>query len=128
MGKKLFVGGLSKDVTEFEFQDLFTGLGTVEDSNIVYDRYTGESRGFGFVTLTNDDEATEAISKLNGQDFKGRKLTVNEARPREERPRRDFGGGGGGGGGRGGGGYRGGRGGRGGGGHGGGGGGGRRDW
>ena len=123
MGKKLYVGNLSYDVDSSELEQLFGQHGQVTSAQIINDRDTGRSKGFGFVEMASDDEATAAVAALNGQQHNGRTLTVNEARPREER-----GGGGGGGGGRGGyggGGGGGGRGGFGGGGRGGGGGGGR---
>jgi cold-inducible RNA-binding protein len=110
MTKKLFVGNLSFNTTEAELDGLFAQIGTVESVSIITDRMTGRSKGFGFVEMSNED-ADNAIQKLNGQDFGGRALTVNEARPPVKR---DFGGGGGGGG-RGGGGFGGGRGGGGGG-------------
>lgn len=119
MGNKVFVGGLSWDATDDDLKDLFGECGTVTDGVILQDRETGRSRGFGFVTFSSDDEAKAAIEKFHDFEYMGRNLTVNEARPREDR------GGGGGGfrGGGGGGGYRGGGGGgRGGGGRGGGGG------
>jgi RNA recognition motif-containing protein len=119
MGKKLYVGNLSYDVDSSELEQLFGAHGTVQSAEIISDRMTGRSKGFGFVEMGSDDEATAAIAALNGQEHQGRALTVNEAKPREDRPR----GGGGGGGGYGGGGGGGGRGG--GGGYGGGGGGGR---
>ena len=96
MGTRLFVGNLSFDVTENDLQDLFTQAGAVNSVNIMQDRSTGRSRGFGFVDMANEADMTKAVSMFNGKDFKGRALTVNEARPREERG----GGGGGGGGGR----------------------------
>jgi RNA recognition motif-containing protein len=108
MGKKLYVGNLSYDVDSSELQQLFSQHGTVTSAEVVSDRMTGRSRGFGFVEMGSDDEAQAAIAALNGQQHGGRALTVNEAKPREDR------GGGGGGGGRGG--YGGGSGGRGGGG------------
>ena len=119
MGKKLYVGNLSYDVDSSELEQLFGAHGTVQSAEIISDRMTGRSKGFGFVEMGSDDEATAAIAALNGQEHQGRALTVNEAKPREDRPR----GGGGGGGGYGGGGGGGGRGGYGGGGRGGGGGG-----
>ena len=125
MAKKLYVGNLSYQVDSSELEKLFSAHGTVSSAQIISDRETGRSKGFGFVEMNSDDEAQAAIAALNGQDYQGRTLTVNEARPREERPG-GFGGGGGGRGG-GGGGYGGGRGGGGGGGYGGGGGGGGRD-
>ena len=121
MGNKLYVGNLSFNTTETELQDLFAQVGPVQEVVLMQDKFTGKSRGFAFVTMSSDQDATAAITQFNGKTVDGRALTVNEARPREDRP----GGGGGGGGGRGGG-YGGGGGGRGGGG-GGGGGGGRRD-
>jgi RNA recognition motif-containing protein len=113
MSAKLFVGNLSFSLTENDLQDTFAAYGTVVEANLMMDRATGRPRGFGFVTMSTPEEAQKAIEGLNGKDLGGRALTVNIARPREERP------GGGGGGPR--------RGGGGGGGYGGGGGGGRRD-
>ena len=127
MGKKLYVGNLSYSVDSSELEKMFSAHGTVASAQIISDRETGRSKGFGFVEMNSDAEAQAAIAALNGQEYQGRTLTVNEARPREERPG-GFGGGGGRGGG--GGGYGGGRGGGGGGyggGRGGGGGGGGRD-
>ena len=92
MGTKLYVGNLSFEVTENDLQDLFAQAGPVASVNLLQDRTTGRSRGFGFVEMTSEADTTKAISMLNGKEFKGRALTVNEARPREER-----GGGGGGG-------------------------------
>ncbi|MCX6887095.1 MAG: RNA-binding protein [Verrucomicrobiota bacterium] len=114
MNTKLFVGNLSFNTTENDLQDAFASHGTVVEANLMTDRATGRPRGFGFVTMSTPEEAQKAIQALNGAQLDGRALTVNEARPREERS----GGGGGGGGG-----YRGGSGG----GSGGGGGGGGRD-
>src|SRR5438045_747606 len=119
MGKKLYVGNLSYSVDSSELEKIFSAHGTVSSAQIISDRETGRSKGFGFVEMNSDSEAEAAIAALNGQDYQGRTLTVNEARPREERPG-GFGGGGGGGGRGGGGGYGGGGGGRGGGGGGGG--------
>ena len=129
MGKKLYVGNLSYNVDSSELEQLFAPHGQVVSAQIINDRDTGRSKGFGFVEMANDNEADAAITALNGQDHDGRALTVNEARPREERPRGGGGGygGGGGGGGGGRGGYGGGGGGGGRGGYGGGGGGGRGD-
>lgn len=115
MSKNIYVGNLVWGATNQDLQELFERFGAVEKAQVVTDRETGRSRGFGFVVMTNDEEADRAINELNGHDLNGRPLTVNEAKPREE------GGGGrggyGGGGGRGGsGGYGGGRGGYGGGG------------
>jgi RNA recognition motif-containing protein len=125
MGNKLYVGNLSYDVDSSALEAMFTPHGTVQSAQIITDRDTGRSKGFGFVEMGSDAEAQAAIAAMNGQESGGRAITVNEAKPREERPR---GGGGGGGYGGGGGGRSGGGGGRGGyGGGGGGGGGGRRD-
>jgi RNA recognition motif-containing protein len=98
MNTKLFVGNLSFDVTENDLQDLFVAFGPVNEVNLMTDRSTGRSRGFAFVTMATPEGAQAAIQGMAGKDVKGRALTVNEARPREERS----GGGGGGGGGRGG--------------------------
>jgi RNA recognition motif-containing protein len=98
MGKKLYVGNLSYNVDSSELEQLFSQHGQVVSAQIINDRDTGRSKGFGFVEMANDAEADAAITALNGQEHGGRALTVNEARPREERS----GGGGGGGGGRGG--------------------------
>ena len=126
MGSKLYVGNLSYNTTGSDLEQLFAAHGTVNSAEVIADRDTGRSKGFGFVQMGSDAEAQAAIAALNGKEHDGRALTVNEARPREDRPR--SGGGGGGGGGRGGyGGGGGGGGGRGGYGGGGGGGGGRRD-
>ena len=95
MNTKLFVGNLSFDVTENDLQDLFVAFGPVSEVNLMTDRSTGRSRGFAFVTMATPEGAQAAIQGMAGKDVKGRALTVNEARPREERP-------GGGGGGRGG--------------------------
>ena len=93
MSNKLFVGNLSFNTTENDLQDAFAAHGTVTEANLMTDRATGRPRGFGFVTMSSAEEAQKAISALNGADLDGRSLTVNEARPREERS----GGGGGGG-------------------------------
>ncbi|PYK14250.1 MAG: RNA-binding protein [Verrucomicrobia bacterium] len=108
MGTKLYVGNLSFNTTENELQELFSQAGTVQEVSLMQDKFTGKSRGFAFVTMGSDEDAQNAISKLNGQTVEGRALTVNEARPREPRPpggggRGGYGGGGGGGGGYGGG-------------------------
>jgi RNA recognition motif-containing protein len=121
MGSKLYVGNLSYNVTSSDLEQLCAQHGTVQSAEVINDRDTGRSKGFGFVQMGSDAEAQAVIAALNGQQNDGRALTVNEAKPREERPR---GGGGGGGGRSGGGGYGGGGGG--GGGYGGGGGGGGR--
>ncbi len=106
MSTKLYVGNLSFNTSNEDLQELFAAAGTVESANIVEDRETGRSRGFGFVEMSSAAEVKTAIEQLNGKEVDGRSLTVNEARPREERS-----GGGGGGGNRGGGGGGGGRGG-----------------
>ena len=104
MGTKLYVGNLSFNTTENELQELFSQAGTVQEVSLMQDKFTGKSRGFAFVTMGSDEDAQNAISKLNGQTVEGRPLTVNEARPREPRPPggggRGYGGGGGGYGGR----------------------------
>ena len=103
MGKKIYVGNLSYDVTDATLQALFAPHGAVQSAQVIMDRETGRSKGFGFVEMGTDDEARAAIAALNGQDNGGRALTVNEAKPREDRPSGRSGGyGGGGGGGRGG--------------------------
>jgi RNA recognition motif-containing protein len=104
MGSKLYVGNLSYDLTGSDLQALFQAHGTVESAEVIADRETGRSKGFGFVQMGSEAEAQAAIAALNGQDHGGRALTVNEAKPREERPRGGGGGGYGGGGSRGGGG------------------------
>jgi len=106
MGSKLYAGNLSYDVTNADLNTMFTPHDTVNSAEIIQDRDTGRSKGFGFVQMGTDKEAEAAISALNGQQQNARALTVNEAKPREERTR--GGGGGGGGGGDGGGGDRGG--------------------
>jgi cold-inducible RNA-binding protein len=115
---KLFVGNLSFNMTENDLQDAFAAHGTVVETNLMMDRMSGRPRGFGFVTMSTAEEAQKAIDALNGASIDGRALTVNIAKPREERSGGGGGGGGyrGGGGGGGGGGYRGGSGGGGGGG------------
>jgi RNA recognition motif-containing protein len=123
MGKKLYVGNLSYDVDSSALEELFAAHGTVQSAQIISDRDTGRSKGFGFVEMGSDEEAQAAIAALNGQQHGGRALTVNEAKPKENR---GGGGGYGGGGGGGRGGYGGGGGGGGRGGYGGGGGGGGR--
>ena len=102
MGKKLYVGNLSYQMDSSELEQLFGAHGTVVSAQIINDRDTGRSKGFGFVEMGTDEEAQAAIAALNGQEHSGRALTVNEARPREDRGGggggRGFGGGGGGGG------------------------------
>jgi RNA recognition motif-containing protein len=99
MSNKLYVGNLSFRVTSEDLQEHFAAAGAVDSANVVYDRETGRSRGFGFVEMADDEAANAAIAQFNGQEYDGRNMVVNEARPREDR------GGQGGGGRRGGGGY-----------------------
>ena len=94
MGSKLYVGNLSYDVTSSDLNAMFTPHGSVTSADIIQDRDTGRSKGFGFVQMGSDKEAQAAIGALNGQDHGGRALTVNEAKPREDRPRTGGGGGG----------------------------------
>ena len=105
MSTKLFVGNLSFNTTENDLQVAFAAHGTVVEANLMMDRMSGRPRGFGFVTMSTPEEAEKAIQALNGSTIDGRALTVNIARPREERPggggggrgpRREYGGGGGG--------------------------------
>lgn len=94
MSKRIYVGGLPFKTTEEEMNSLFATYGAVTSAKLITDKYSGQSRGFGFVEMPNDEEAIAAMEKLNGSDFGGRKLTVNEARPMEARPRSGgFGGG-----------------------------------
>jgi RNA recognition motif-containing protein len=93
MSTKLYVGNLSFNTSGQDLNELFASIGTVDSANIVEDRETGRSRGFGFVEMASKDEAENAIAQLNGKEVDGRELKVNEARPREDR---GFGGGGGG--------------------------------
>jgi RNA recognition motif-containing protein len=103
MSNKLFVGNLSFDISENDLQDAFAAYGTVTETNLMMDRATNRPRGFGFVTMSSSEEAQNAISGLNAKDLGGRTLTVNVARPREDRPpgggggggRREYGGSGG---------------------------------
>ena len=101
MGKKLYVGNLKYEVNDADLEQLFNQHGQVRSAQVIMDKATGRSKGFGFVEMSTDEEAQAAINALNGNDYDGRPLTVNEAKPREDR------GGGGGGGNRGGGGGRG---------------------
>ena len=108
MNTKLFVGNISFNTTENDLQDAFSAHGTVTEANLMVDRMSGRPRGFGFVTMATEEEAQKAIQAMNGASLDGRNLTVNLARPREERsgggggggrgPRREYSGGGGGGG------------------------------
>ncbi len=97
MATKLYVGGLPYTTTQDELQNAFAQAGAVSSASIITDKMTGRSRGFGFVEMTNDEDAQKAIEMWNGKDFGGRKLTVNEAKPLEARPPRREGGGFGGG-------------------------------
>ena len=112
MGKKLYVGNLAYSVTDSDLQQMFGAHGTVQSAQVIMDRDTGRSKGFGFVEMGSDQEAQTAIQALNGKEVQGRALTVNEARPKTEGGGRGGSGGGGGGYGGGGGGYGGGGGGR----------------
>jgi RNA recognition motif-containing protein len=96
MGSKLYVGGLPYSVTEGRLSELFAAHGTVDSANVISDKFTGQSRGFGFVEMSSSNEAQAAIQALNGTQFEGRSLTVNEAKPMVKRD--NFGAGGGGGG------------------------------
>ncbi len=87
MAKKLYVGGLPYSTSNEELKAHFSGAGAVSSATIIMDKMTNRSKGFGFVEFENDADALEAISMFDGKDFGGRKLTVNEARPMEERPR-----------------------------------------
>lgn len=95
MAVKLYVGNLSFNTTEGDLTEHFAKMGTVVSCNIIMDKYTNKSRGFAFVEMGSQEEANKAIAECNGKDFQGRALKVNEAKPREDRPPRNFGGGGG---------------------------------
>src|SRR5207253_10821110 len=103
MSTKLYVGNLSFRVTSEDLHEYFGAAGAVESANVVYDRETGRSRGFGFIEMASEDDATAAIAQFNGQEYDGRQMVVNEARPREDRAggggnrgsRGNYGGGGG---------------------------------
>ena len=97
MATKLFVGNLSFNTTEGQILDLFKQAGNVVSCELIMDKFTGKSRGFAFVQMGTQEEATKAVTDFNGKELDGRALTVNEAKPREERPRGSFGGGFGGG-------------------------------
>lgn len=87
---KLYVGNLSFSTTEDELKDAFSDFGTVDSVHVITDRETGRSKGFGFVEMSDDSEAKNAIAELNGKELGGRDLKVNEARPKEDRPRGGF--------------------------------------
>ena len=96
MAVKLFVGGLSWDTTDDSLRTFFTTVGSVTSAKIITDKFSGKSRGFGFVEMSTDDEAKKAIADLNGKTLDGRAIVVNEAKPMAPRENRGFGGGGGG--------------------------------
>lgn len=87
MNNKLYVGNLSFHLTSDDLQEYFTQAGTVESAKVIEDRDTGRSRGFGFVEMSTEEEAQAAIEQFNGEDFEGRNIVVNQARPREDRGR-----------------------------------------
>lgn len=87
MATKLFIGSLAWATTDDSMRDLFATVGTVVSASVIMDRETNRSKGFGFVEMSSDDEAKAAVDQLNGKDLDGRAIVVNEARPREERPR-----------------------------------------
>ncbi|HAJ44482.1 MAG: RNP-1 like protein RNA-binding protein [Parcubacteria group bacterium GW2011_GWC1_43_61] len=89
MAKKLYVGNLSYNMTEDTLKDTFSAAGSVDSAIIIKDKMSGRSKGFGFVEMSTDEEAQKAIEMFNGKELDGRALTVNEARPMEERPRRE---------------------------------------
>ena len=95
----IYVGNISYQASDEDLLEVFETLGAVDSATIIFDRYSGRSKGFGFVEMPNDEEGQKAIEELDGKDLLGRPLKVNQARPREDRPRRRGGGGGGGGGG-----------------------------
>ncbi|MDQ3076822.1 MAG: RNA-binding protein [bacterium] len=90
MAKKLYVGGLSYSTTEAGLRDAFAKAGAVTSASVIIDKMSGRSKGFGFVEMETDEAAQAAINMFNGQDLDGRTLTVNEARPKEERPQGNF--------------------------------------
>tara|TARA_Y100001968_G_C19165412_1_gene622961 strand:+ start:447 stop:767 length:321 start_codon:yes stop_codon:yes gene_type:complete len=94
----IYVGNISYQASDDDLLEVFEAIGSVDSASIIFDRYSGRSKGFGFVEMPNDEEATRAIEELDGKELLGRPLKVNQARPREDRPRRGGGGGGGGGG------------------------------
>lgn len=89
MAKKLFVGGISYNTTEESLKNAFSEAGTVESATIIIDKMSGRSKGFGFVEMATDEDAAKAIEMMNGKELDGRTITVNEARPMQDRPRRD---------------------------------------
>ena len=92
MGRRLYIGNLSYSMSSSDLETLFSEHGTVRSAEVISDKSTGQSRGFGFVEMDSDEEAQAAIAALNGQAYKDRTLTVNEARPRQQRERRGYGG------------------------------------
>jgi len=96
MAKKLYVGSLSYNTTDDSLRDAFSQAGAVESANVIMDKMSGRSRGFGFVEMSSDEDADKAIEMWNGKELDGRKITVNEARPMQARPPRGRGGFGGG--------------------------------
>jgi cold-inducible RNA-binding protein len=90
MSKKLFVGGLPFSMTDDKLKELFVSYGEISEAVVIKDKFSGRSKGFGFVTFSDDAAAEKAVSEMNGKDLEGRKITVNEARPMEERPKRSF--------------------------------------
>ncbi len=92
MATKLYVGGLSYAVKDDQLQELFETIGKVESAQVIVDRFSNQSKGFGFVEMSTEAEAQEAIKELNGKEVGGRPIMVNAARPKEERPRNNFGG------------------------------------
>lgn len=90
MATNLFVGSLSYTVNDDQLKDFFASAGTVVSAKVISDRDSGRSKGFGFVEMSSDEEAQKAISELNGKELDGRGITVSEARPREDKPRRSF--------------------------------------
>ncbi|HEX4413195.1 MAG TPA: RNA-binding protein [Lacipirellulaceae bacterium] len=97
MGKKLYVGNLSYNVDNTQLEEMFAKYGSVRSAEVIQDRDTGRSKGFGFVEMSDDNQAREAIDAMNNQEHDGRTMTVNEARPKESRSGGGYGGGGGGG-------------------------------
>jgi len=90
MAKKLYIGGLPYSTTDTELKDEFSRFGEVASAIVITDKFSGRSKGFGFVEYSNDADADKAVNEMNGQDFGGRNLTVSEARPMENRPRPGF--------------------------------------
>lgn len=90
MATRLFVGSLAWATNDDSLKDFFSAVGTVVSANVIMDRESGRSKGFGFVEMSSDEEAKKAVSELNGKDLDGRPIVVNEARPREERPRPSY--------------------------------------